>query len=192
MAVFFRYISRKKRYAMLDTLLTAEKMGEIDENGIKEEVINFMFAGHDTTSIALTFILFLISHHPEAQDRILEEIQQVKRDKNSDEITMNDLSDMKYLDCAIKECLRIYPPVPFISKFWINDGTFFMKILISGRSLTQPLDMSEQNSKHEFFNFIGNFFIIFRWFETPSRYNSSSAHLRPSQRSKIFSRPRKV
>lgn len=112
----FSYLSKKKRFAMLDTLLNAERRGEINEDGICEEVDTFMFAGHDTTSIALTFILFLFAHHPEAQDRILEEIQDVLSSKDKKTLSMSDLNDMKYLDRVIKECLRIYPPVPFISR----------------------------------------------------------------------------
>lgn len=60
---------------MLDTLLAAESEGKIDSHGIQEEVDTFTFEGHDTTSTALMFIIFLLGQHPQVQERIYEEIK---------------------------------------------------------------------------------------------------------------------
>lgn len=114
-------MSKKKRFAMLDTILSAEKRGEIDFDGVCEETNTFIFAGHDTTSMGLTFILFLFSHHPEAQERVLDEIHNTLEERDDKSLNMNDLNNMKYLDCAIKECFRIYPPVPNISRKLLDD-----------------------------------------------------------------------
>lgn len=62
---------------MLDTLLLAESNGEIDENGIQEEVDTFMFEGYDTTSAALTFSLFMLAHHCDVQDKVYDELKSV-------------------------------------------------------------------------------------------------------------------
>ena len=61
---------------MLDTLLRAEKQGQIDHDGICEEVDTFMFEGFDTTSMALIFALMNLSLYPEMQQKCYEEIQQ--------------------------------------------------------------------------------------------------------------------
>lgn len=66
------YETKKKRYAMLDTLLSAEAEGLIDAEGIREEVDTFTFEGHDTTSAALTFIFLLLAHHPDVQEKVYE------------------------------------------------------------------------------------------------------------------------
>ncbi|KAF9424530.1 hypothetical protein HW555_000341 [Spodoptera exigua] len=60
-------IGTKRRLAMLDLLLEAEEKGEIDMDGIRDEVNTFMFEGHDTTALALTFGLMLIADHEEVQ-----------------------------------------------------------------------------------------------------------------------------
>lgn len=113
--IYFR--SKKRRYAMMDTLLKAQRDGLIDDEGIMEETDTFTFEGHDTTSAAMTFTLLLLAHHPEAQERIFEEIQTAKLDKSKGyELTIDDFNKMEYLDRVIKESLRIYPPVPFISR----------------------------------------------------------------------------
>lgn len=111
------YRSKKRRYAMMDTLLQAQRDGLIDDEGIIEETDTFTFEGHDTTSSAMTFTLLLMAHHPEAQERVFEEIQSIKLDKEDNhELTIDDFNKMEYLDRVVKESLRIYPPVPFISR----------------------------------------------------------------------------
>nr|AAL48299.1 cytochrome P450 CYP4S4 [Mamestra brassicae] len=108
-------IGGKKRYAMLDLLLEAENKGEIDLEGIREEVNTLMFEGHDTTAMAIVLGLMLIADHEEVQDRIFEECQKILGDSDRTP-TMSDLADMKYLEAVIKETLRLYPSVPFIAR----------------------------------------------------------------------------
>nr|ULR85493.1 cytochrome P450 [Spodoptera frugiperda] len=108
-------VGGKKRLAMLDVLLEAERKGEIDLEGIREEVNTFMFEGHDTTAMALVFGLMLLADHPEVQERIYEECQTILGDSDTTP-TMSDLAEMKYLEAVIKETLRLYPSVPFIAR----------------------------------------------------------------------------
>ncbi|EAT34187.1 AAEL013556-PA [Aedes aegypti] len=112
------YLNPKKRYAMLDSLLLAEQKQLIDEAGIREEVDTFAFEGHDTTAAALVFIFFTLAREPAVQDRIYREILQVYSNKpqSSRAFTPQDYSEMKFLDRALKECLRLWPPVTFISR----------------------------------------------------------------------------
>lgn len=59
---------QRKRLAMLDLLLNAKHTeGSIDFEGIREEVDTFMFEGHDTTAIAITFSLLVLGSHPKIQ-----------------------------------------------------------------------------------------------------------------------------
>lgn len=111
--------TKKRRYAMMDTLLQAERNRLIDYEGIIEETDTFTFEGHDTTSSGITFILLLLSHHPEAQEGILNEMIDVLGTK--EELNIDDFNKLEYLDRVIKECLRIYPPVAFISRISSED-----------------------------------------------------------------------
>ncbi|XP_045537192.1 cytochrome P450 4C1, partial [Papilio machaon] len=106
---------KKRRTAMLDLLILAEKDGLIDNAGIEEEVDTFMFEGHDTTAAALTYCLMLIANHPDIQDKILAELNEIYG-KTNRAVTMEDLNEMRYLERCIKEAIRLYPPVPFISR----------------------------------------------------------------------------
>ena len=119
--------SKKKRYAMMDTLLQAQSEGLIDDKGIMEETDTFTFEGHDTTSSGMTFTLLLLAHHPEVQEKLFEEIEEII----GEELTVDTYSKMPYMDRVLKESLRIYPPVPFISRTltedFENDGELYKK-----------------------------------------------------------------
>ncbi|CAG4990071.1 unnamed protein product [Colias eurytheme] len=106
---------KKKKAAMLDLLISAENEGLIDDSGIQEEVDTFMFEGHDTTAAGLTFCLLALAHNPEIQDRVVAELKGIFND-SSRAATPDDMAMMNYLEMCIKEALRLFPPVPFISR----------------------------------------------------------------------------
>uniref|UniRef100_UPI003B66E70F uncharacterized LOC128724838 n=1 Tax=Anopheles nili TaxID=185578 RepID=UPI003B66E70F len=127
------YFGSKQRYAMLDTLLSAEAKQQIDEDGIREEVDTFMFEGHDTTAAAIMFTIVLLAIEQEAQDRCYKEINELleQNSASSDPVRLSvqDYQNLPYLERVIKESLRLYPPVAFISRATtgelVVDGTTF-------------------------------------------------------------------
>lgn len=113
---------RKKRLAFLDLLIEASQDGTVLSNeDIREEVDTFMFEGHDTTSAAISWILLLLGAEPAIQDRIVEEIDHIMGGDRDRFPTMKELNDMKYLECCIKEGLRLYPSVPLIARKLVED-----------------------------------------------------------------------
>ena len=115
-------IGTKKRLAFLDLLIEASQDGAVLSNeDIREEVDTFMFEGHDTTSAAISWILLLIGSDPEIQEKIVEEIDSVMGGDRERFPTMKELLDMKYLECCIKEGLRLYPSVPIIARQLYED-----------------------------------------------------------------------
>lgn len=105
---------QRKRFAMLDTLLAAEDEGLIDHQGICSEVNTFIAAGYDTTSICLTLTLVLLSLHQDVQQRCFEELQQLS--DNDKELSAFDYNNFTYLECVIKESMRLFPPIPMIAR----------------------------------------------------------------------------
>ncbi|XP_045447728.1 cytochrome P450 4V2-like [Melitaea cinxia] len=108
--------ANKGRSAMIDLLFQNEKMKKIDESGIREEVDTFLFAGYDTISTTLTFFIMRIANEPAIQEKIHEEIEYIFGGSDRPP-SLEDLNKMKYTECCIKESLRIYPSVPFISRY---------------------------------------------------------------------------
>ncbi|XP_026845680.1 cytochrome P450 4d8 [Drosophila persimilis] len=110
-------VGRKRRMALLDVLLLATVDGRpLTNDEIREEVDTFMFEGHDTTTSALSFCLHVLARHPQVQEKMLEEILRVIGTDRKRPVTIRDLNEMKYLECVIKESLRLYPPVPLVGR----------------------------------------------------------------------------
>ena len=93
-----------------------------DQRMSDEDILNnvntVMFAGTDTSSLTLTWALWLLAKNPEMQDRLREELSTVYRpeafgDLSVDEIDSlyGNISELPYLDKVIKETLRFIPPV---------------------------------------------------------------------------------
>ncbi|KAI4464329.1 cytochrome p450 family 4 [Holotrichia oblita] len=103
----------KKRLSLLDMLLEASEDGKIlSDADIREEVDTFVFEGHDTTTSSISWTLLLLGNNPEIQEKLYQEIKEVLQDKSIP--SFNNLPELKYLECVIKESLRMFPSVPFI------------------------------------------------------------------------------
>ncbi|XP_065569758.1 cytochrome P450 4C1-like isoform X2 [Artemia franciscana] len=99
----------------LDLLIMAQLKGTaISDAGIQEEVDTFMFEGHDTTATAIAWCLYLLGQNPDVQEKLRDEIEMVLGTNNNYEYELQDFSKLKYLECCIKETLRLYPSVPAI------------------------------------------------------------------------------
>ncbi|XP_032677792.1 cytochrome P450 4C1-like isoform X1 [Odontomachus brunneus] len=111
---------RKKRLAMLDLLIAVSKENHLSDLDIREEVDTFMFKGHDTTAMAICFTLLLLAEHKDVQDRVREEVNTVM-EQSEEKLTMTSLQNLSYLERCLKESLRLYPSVHFISRVTAED-----------------------------------------------------------------------
>ncbi|XP_031708834.1 cytochrome P450 4T8 [Anarrhichthys ocellatus] len=123
-------IQTKRNLDFLDILLLArdENQQGLSDEDIRAEVDTFMFAGHDTTASGLSFILYSLACNPEHQKLCREEI--IHALDGEDTFAWEHLSKIPYTTMCIKESLRLYPPVPGISRITTKPMTFF-----DGRSL---------------------------------------------------------
>uniref|UniRef100_A0A336LIS3 CSON006013 protein n=1 Tax=Culicoides sonorensis TaxID=179676 RepID=A0A336LIS3_CULSO len=83
-------------------LRESEKKSNLTDTEIREEVDTFMFAGHDTTAIMLTWSILLIGNHPSVQQAIYDE-QVTLFGHVKTPPTQNDLPQMEYLERVVKE-----------------------------------------------------------------------------------------
>ncbi|KAL7735211.1 hypothetical protein ACLKA6_016127 [Drosophila palustris] len=126
------YINKKERFAMLDTLIFAEKDGLIDHEGICEEVDTLMFGGFDTTSIGLAFALMNMSFHADKQELCYQEVSEFIDDDLS-KLDINQISKLKYLDCFIKESMRMFPSVPGAGRQTIRETELANGLILPAR-----------------------------------------------------------
>ncbi|KAJ1427611.1 Cytochrome P450 [Sesbania bispinosa] len=92
-----------------------------DENGkaysdkfLRDICVNFILAGRDTSSVALSWFFWLIDQNPEVEEKILAEICRVARGDKEDGL----------LHAALSEALRLYPSVPVDHKEVVEDDMF--------------------------------------------------------------------
>ncbi|MDT3395890.1 cytochrome P450 [Streptomyces sp. B1866] len=107
---------------LLEALLTAT---EDDGTGmtveqVRNELMTFMFGGHETVASGLTWSLYLLSRHPEVAGRLEAEVDAVLGGRVPG---VDDLPGLPYLDRVVRECLRLYPPVSLISRTPLEDDT---------------------------------------------------------------------
>lgn len=90
----------------------------MDDEQVRNEVMTFMFGGHETVASGLAWSLYLLSKHPIVQRRMRQEVQEVLDGRDP---TVADLAKLEYGSRVVKECLRLYPPVWLISRTPIED-----------------------------------------------------------------------
>ncbi|MDX3536980.1 cytochrome P450 [Streptomyces sp. MB09-01] len=98
------------------TLLAAARSsddGEFDASELRDQVLIFLLAGHETTATSLCFALHLLARHPEEQDRAREEISRVLDGRTPEAA---DMDRLPYLTRVLKEAMRLYPAAPVIGR----------------------------------------------------------------------------
>jgi cytochrome P450 len=85
----------------------------LDPQQVRDQVLIFLLAGHETTSTALTFACHLLGRHPEVQERVHREVDEVLAGR---EATAGDIGRLTYTRMVIKEAMRLYPPAYAIGR----------------------------------------------------------------------------
>ncbi|KAM6218109.1 cytochrome P450 4A11-like [Rhynchocyon petersi] len=127
-------ISKKRHLDFLDILLYSNMKdgSNLSDQDLRAEVETFMFEGHDTTASGISWIFYALAAHPEHQQKCREEVQSLLGDGAL--INWDHLEQMPYTTMCIKEALRLYPPVPLISRMLSKPVTF-----PDGRSLPKGI-----------------------------------------------------
>jgi cytochrome P450 len=123
-AIERRRASGETRDDLLGLLLAArdpETGRGLSDDELRDNVVTFIGAGHETTALALTFALYLIANAPEIQDRLVREVREVCGDRP---INAAMIDAMPFHEQVIKETMRLYPPVSLIDRVAVADIDF--------------------------------------------------------------------
>uniref|UniRef100_A0A915EL41 Cytochrome P450 n=1 Tax=Ditylenchus dipsaci TaxID=166011 RepID=A0A915EL41_9BILA len=137
-----------RKMAFLDLMLDMMSRGELDLQGIQEEVDTFTFEGHDTTSAALNWFLHLMGANPHIQSKVHQEIDEVLGPDVDREVTFEDLGSFKYLDVCLKETLRMFPSVPLIARQVTEDTTIKSFAIPAGTGVVIVPSMVHRDPKY--------------------------------------------
>ncbi|HEU5473235.1 MAG TPA: cytochrome P450 [Actinophytocola sp.] len=92
--------------------------GDMTEQQVRDELMTFMLAGHETTANALAWTLFLLSTHPEARDRLAAEVDEVLAGRPP---ATEDADKLEWTSAVVSESMRLYPPAWIIERQPVAD-----------------------------------------------------------------------
>jgi cytochrome P450 len=96
-----------------------EETGEgMSDAQLRDEIVTIFFAGHETSTMALTWAFYLISQHPHVEARLIEEIGRVLDGRDP---AFADLPQLTYTQQVISEVLRLYPSAYLFAREAVTD-----------------------------------------------------------------------
>ncbi len=97
---------------------------------IVDNLATFLLAGHETTAKALSWTLYLLARAPDWQARVREEVERIA---NGEQLRSEHLSELAVTQRVLKESMRLYPPVPVMTRVNAHDD-----VEIGGKTLPAP------------------------------------------------------
>ncbi|KAK9505906.1 hypothetical protein O3M35_009873 [Rhynocoris fuscipes] len=112
----------RKKKAFLDIMIELDRQeGNLfSDKDLREEMDTFMFEGFDTVHAAVVYSLYSLGKHADIQEKVYEEMYEIFGDSDR-AATTKDVNEMHYLEMVIKETLRMYPSVPYITRHLTQD-----------------------------------------------------------------------
>jgi unspecific monooxygenase len=107
--------ARSETHDLLDLMLHATHPTtgrRLDPVNIRQQVITFMVAGHETTSGALSFALYHLTQNPDVLARAKAEVDALWGGSANPEPAYADVAKLRYVRAVIDESLRLWPTAP--------------------------------------------------------------------------------
>ena len=105
---------------LLSTLMAAR-----DESGlpmshkqVRDEAVTLLLAGHETTALTLSWTWHLLGKSPEADRRLVQEVEEVLKGRLP---TPDDLPNLSWTEQVVNEALRLFPPAYAIGREAVTD-----------------------------------------------------------------------
>jgi cytochrome P450 len=117
----------------------------LDPEEIRDNIVTFLVAGHETTAMALTWSLFLVARDQRVQDQLAEEVWRICGRKP---IEYDDLPRLRLLQSAIREALRLFPPVAVLSRVAARDVEFGHFKILEGQVANIPIYALHRHKLH--------------------------------------------
>ncbi|KAK4239918.1 cytochrome P450 [Achaetomium macrosporum] len=110
-----------------------KRLKELGEPGLsfgtmRDQVMTFLGAGHDTTATGAAWAIHLLATYPDVQNRVREEIRECfpflfdpAQRFDQEKLEAADPDRLPYLDNVCRECLRFIPPIPMTVRESVKD-----------------------------------------------------------------------
>lgn len=125
---------------LMDTYHPDEQFSEI-----RNQLLTFLVAGHETSAIAMTWTLHSLAHHPEIQEKVYQEVKSLG---TLSDLDVMDFSNTTYTQQVIKESLRYYPPIWNVVRRAIKDHEIAGHHIPKGKQLMLNIYLLHHNEKY--------------------------------------------
>lgn len=104
--------------ASLLRFLVDMRDADLEQKQLRDDLMTMLIAGHETTAAVLTWAIFLLATHPEAQQKAYAELE---RFADGTTPTLADIATVPYLRNIVAESLRLYPQPPILIRRALAD-----------------------------------------------------------------------
>ena len=108
----------------------------MDDAQIVDNLLTFYLAGHETTAKALTWTLYLLARSPDWAARVREEAENAT---GGGALRAEHIDKLVLTQQVVKESMRLYPPVPIMSRQAVVDTTLDGQPIAAGTSILMPI-----------------------------------------------------
>ena len=84
--------------------LSSESRKGMTDQKVRDQILTFFVAGHETTATALTWVWYLLAQHPAVMDKAQAELDGVLADR---QLSVSDLERLPYTRMVFAEAMRL-------------------------------------------------------------------------------------
>ncbi len=110
---------------------------------LRDNLLTFIVAGHETTSLALSWALYLVALDQGVQDRLRSETHDVLQGRTA---SAKDVERLIYTRQVVEEALRLYPPAAFMSRTALKPDTLCGREIRVGDTVMLPIYALHRNA----------------------------------------------
>jgi cytochrome P450 len=104
--------------SIVDLLVAELQAGNFSREQVRNELVTFIVAGHETVASALSWALCLLSENPTYQELIFNEVHQVLGERTP---VFADYPNLPATKAVLDEAMRLYPPAWVLTRSTIAD-----------------------------------------------------------------------
>jgi cytochrome P450 len=119
---------------------------------LRDEAMTLFLAGHETTALTLSWAWYLLAQHPEAEAKLIAEIDSVLAGRTP---TVEDWPKLKYAEMVALEAMRLYPPAYVIGREALIDLDIGGYHVPKGTTMLMPAWVIHRDA---------------RWYDEPERF----------------------
>ncbi len=133
-------------FQVLRRLRSADGSRRYDDDQITGMFISLMFAGHHTSSVVASWGLLDLLMHPSWMEKIVSELDQIYAD--GQDVSYQALREIPLLECALKETLRLHPPLVILMRKVVTNFHYKRWIVPAGHIVATSPAISNRMPEH--------------------------------------------